>query len=603
MMSEIALTINQLSRNLWRATLDLWRFSPGFIVAYGLASTVTVLGSVGSAYLFGKGIDTLVNAASANNSAKDVYLLVGGSLILGMVEQLGFQVNNIIERRSYLRYQARLEAVINAKLSSLNMERYEDQDTNALITRVATDASWKPGNFAYRIFSLLQALVRLIAPGIVLVQLAPWMLPLLVAGALPSIVTEFRLSKIHWGFWQEDGDTNTLHWKLGVLIRDKESLKEIKLFGIVEYLARQISDLTNIIAMKQDKAIKKFTSATIISRLAETSVVLGLTIWLIRQVVAAPAALTVGGFSFYSGMLSRFSNATGLVASIISDLLTYNLYMSDYYKLMDMPNLLLKPENPVTLDAKSIPTIEFKHVTFGYKNSTHPVLSDFSIKIEAGEHLALVGENGAGKTTIIKLLMRLYDPDEGEILVNGHNLIGIDLASWYEHIGVLFQDFNRYPFDIQKNIRLGRIEQNEHHINIAKAIKLADLEKNVSKLPFHEKTILDSAFTDGVQPSGGQWQRVALARAFYRDANVLVLDEPTAAIDAKAEYEIFNNIFDHYQNKTALIISHRFSTVRKATRIVVLNMGKIEEEGSHKQLMKRRGLYAEMFEKQAEGYR
>jgi ATP-binding cassette, subfamily B, bacterial len=603
MIKELSSTAVEFSRNLRRACIDMWKFSPLFITVYLAASIVNVVGSVGSAYLFGKGIDALVRAATGLAEEKTVYYLIGGSLLLGLVEQLSFQVNSIIERRSYLRYQSRLESTIRAKLSSLDMERYEDQDMNALITRVATDASWKPGNFAYRIFSLLQAVARLIAPGVVLVGFAPWILPLLIASSLPSIITEFRLNKIHWGFWQEDGDVNTLHWKLGALVRDKESLKEVKLFGLVNYISHQISDLTNVIALKQDKAIKKFTNATILSRLAETSVVLGLTFWLIRQVVAAPFSLTVGGFNFYSGMLIRFSNATGLVANIISDLLTYNLYMTDYYRLLDLPQILKQPAEPLYLSSETIPTIEFKDVSFKYTGNKRAILENFNLTIKPGEHVALVGENGAGKTTIIKLLLRLYDPSSGVILINGHDLKTIDRESWYEHIGVLFQDFNKYPFHVEKNVRLGRIVKSDHHITADQAIELANLSKSVDALPHKGKTILDSSFTNGVQPSGGQWQRVALARAFYRDANILILDEPTAAIDAKAEYEIFNNIFEHYINKTALIISHRFSTVRKANRIIVLDGGEIKEEGDHHQLLKKRGIYADMFEKQAEGYK
>jgi len=602
-LEELRKTGSNLGRNLWRAFKDLWRFSPFFVCAYGLASITNVVGSVGAAFLFGRGLDALIRVASGSGSAGSVYLLMGGSLLLGLLEQLSFQVSNIIERRSFLMYQAHLEKIMNTKLSTLDMQRYENQDMNALIVRVINDSSWRPGNFAYRLFNLTQAIAHLIAPGILLVSFAPWMLPLLVVGSLPSLITEFRLSKIHWGFWQQDGDVNTLHWKLGALLRDKESLKEVKLFGLVNYLSKQISDLTNVIAKKQDKAIKKFTPITIASRVVETSIILGITLWLIKQVITAPYRLSVGSFNFYSSMLVRFSNAVGLVANVVSDMLTYNLYMTDYYALLDTPKIIKQPENPVVIDKEPIPKIEFINVGFAYPNTKKPVLKDFSMTIEPGERLALVGENGAGKTTIIKLLMRFYDVDKGRILINGQDIRGIDLDSWYRHIGVLFQDFNRYPFDIHTNVELGRIRADERHVTLEKAIELADLKDNIKELPYGENTILDSAFIKGVQPSGGQWQRVALARAFYRDANVLILDEPTAAIDAKAEYAIFNNIFSHYTDRTALIISHRFSTVRKADRIIVLNNGLIEEQGTHSQLLKQKSLYAEMFEKQAEGYR
>ena len=596
-------TTKELNRNIWRSVKDIWNFSPGFIILYGLSSITNIIGSVGSAYLFGKSIDVLIKVTSGQATARSAYILVIGALLLGLLEQLSFQVSNIVERRSFLRYQSQLENVFNSKLTKIDMERYENQDFNALITRIANDAGWKPGNFAYRIFTLLQALIRLIAPGVILVAFAPWMLPILIIGALPSVVTEFQLSKIHWGFWQEDGDVNTLHWKLNEQLRYKEMLKEVKLFGLVGYLSEKISGLTKHIADKQEGAIKRYTPINIGARVTETSVVLGLTIWLIYQVVSIPARLTVGSFSFYAGMLTRFSNGAGLVASVISDMLTYNLYMNDYYKLMDTPQLLTQPDNPLPIDTKTIPSIEFQNVSFSYPGAKKQTLKDFSLTIKSGERIAFVGENGAGKTTLIKLLMRFYDVDSGAVLIGGKNIKDIDLEQWYEQIGVLFQDFNKYPFSIKQNIEIGRLNKQEHHVSFEQAIKLADLSDNLKNLPFQEDTILDSAFTKGIEPSGGQWQRVALARAFYRDANILILDEPTAAIDAKAEYSIFNNIFKHYIDRTAIIISHRFSTVRKADRIVVLNKGKVEEQGSHEQLIKKNGLYKEMFEKQAAGYR
>jgi ATP-binding cassette subfamily B protein len=231
------------------------------------------------------------------------------------------------------------------------------------------------------------------------------------------------------------------------------------------------------------------------------------------------------------------------------------------------------------------------------------VLRHLNFKIKPGEHLALVGENGAGKTTIIKLLLRLYDVDEGEILLDGVNIKDIDLDTYWRAISVLFQEFNRYPFDIKTNVEFGRVRAKSTKFKIDRALDLADMSSVLKKMPSGINTILDNSFEEGVEPSGGQWQRVALARAFYREGGILILDEPTAAVDANAEYKIFNNIFKSYKNKTTIIISHRFSTVRRADRIIVLQKGKIIEEGTHQSLIKKAGLYGEMFNKQAEGYK
>jgi len=200
-------------------------------------------------------------------------------------------------------------------------------------------------------------------------------------------------------------------------------------------------------------------------------------------------------------------------------------------------------------------------------------------------------------------LLRFYRPNQGRILINGKDLQTISIESWYKQLATLFQDFNQYPLTIAENIEIGRSNQKADLKLVQRAARFGNVDEQVKDYEHGWETVLDSSFKKGVEPSGGQWQRVALARAFYRNAEMIILDEPTSAIDAKAEYDIFNNIFDHYQHKTALIVSHRFSTVRRSNRIIVLDKGEVVEEGSHKQLLKRGGLYHEMFTKQAEGYR
>jgi ATP-binding cassette subfamily B protein len=218
--------------------------------------------------------------------------------------------------------------------------------------------------------------------------------------------------------------------------------------------------------------------------------------------------------------------------------------------------------------------------------------------------VAFVGENGAGKTTIIKLLLRFYDAAEGRILIDGTDIRELDLPSYYHHIGVLFQNFNDYPFSVRDNIALGRVENFKDDAAVYKAAKVANAEPFIKKYPKQYDQVLEIGFKDGVEPSGGQWQRIALARALFRDAGILILDEPTASVDAKSEYEIFKTLETQSKDKTTIIISHRFSTVRRAKSIFVMRNGEIVEQGSHAQLMKHgEGLYKEMFDKQAEGYR
>jgi ATP-binding cassette subfamily B protein len=325
-------------------------------------------------------------------------------------------------------------------------------------------------------------------------------------------------------------------------------------------------------------------------------------VWLIFKVLARNG-FNIGQFSFYSGVVFQFNSAVGVTLGSLTTALENNRYMTDFYNFMDTPSLLPSPVRPVVLADGHVPEIRFEHVSFHYPNSKKLVFKDMNLTITPGERVALVGENGVGKSTLIKLLLRFYDVTDGKITVDGHDLRDLDLDSWYSLIGVLFQDFSRYPFDVHDNIRMGRIDRPADDAEISHAAQLAGFDHIARDLPHGYQTVLDNSFDEGVEPSGGQWQRVALARAFYRQAPVLILDEPTAAIDAKAEYEIFNNIFREHNGKSALIVSHRFSTVRKADRILVFEKGQMIEHGSHEELMARGGLYHDMFTKQAEGYR
>jgi ATP-binding cassette subfamily B protein len=313
--------------------------------------------------------------------------------------------------------------------------------------------------------------------------------------------------------------------------------------------------------------------------------------------------ISLDRYFFLSGALLRVGAALNVVFGTLSRMQEGVLFADSYFLLADRQPRIIDTPKSVKLTSDKTPSIIFENVSFTYPGQSKPVFENLNITIEAGEHIALVGENGAGKSTIIKLLLRFYRPTAGRILVDGVDLQDVAIESWYQQLATLFQDFNQYPLTIAENIEIGRSSKTADAALLKHAAKFGNVDEQVAGYEHGWDTVLDSSFKKGIEPSGGQWQRVALARAFYRNAEMIILDEPTSAIDAKAEYDIFNNIFEHYQHKTALIVSHRFSTVRRANRILVLEHGKIVEEGSHQKLMKNKHLYHEMFSKQAEGYK
>jgi len=279
------------------------------------------------------------------------------------------------------------------------------------------------------------------------------------------------------------------------------------------------------------------------------------------------------------------------------------MYLGDLFAFFDAKPKIVSIENPRPIPNPIASGIRFENVSFRYPESDRWVVRHLSFTLKAGEVLALVGENGAGKTTIVKLLARLYDPTEGRILLDGQDLRDYDLLQLRAHIGVIFQDFVRFHFTAGENIAMGRVVAAADQARVEAAAERSLADQVVARLPKGFDQPLGKRFDDGVELSGGEWQKIAIARAYMRDADILILDEPTAALDARAEYEVFKRFRDLSQGKTAIIISHRFSTVRMADRIVVLDAGEIIEAGSHAELVAAGGRYAELFELQAAGYR
>jgi ATP-binding cassette subfamily B protein len=314
----------------------------------------------------------------------------------------------------------------------------------------------------------------------------------------------------------------------------------------------------------------------------------------------AQAAQQVG--SSFQGILSGISN-------------TYenNLFVNTLFEFLEYQPNIMSPENaqPVVspngngTGPKAVAglSVEFRNVTFTYPGKSEPALKNVSFKIDAGEAVALVGRNGAGKTTLVKLMSRLYDPNEGEILVGGRNIKEYELEDLRKQVGVIFQDYVTYFMSARENIGVGKLDEIENQSLISAAARKSGADSVIEKLPKQYETMLGRWFDQGVQLSGGEWQKIALARAFIRDARILILDEPTSSLDAQAEYEVFAHFRELTQGKTAVFISHRFSTVRLADRIFVIENGVLIEEGSHQELMALDGRYAELFNLQAEAYK
>jgi ATP-binding cassette subfamily B protein len=455
---------------------------------------------------------------------------------------------------------------------------------------------------------MIQAIGRLIQQAITTVTLSisimvfsPWLLLLLVVGVIPAFVGETHFAFIGYAKNFRQTPVRRQLDYLRTLGGSKEAAKELKLFGLKGFLTDRFRTLSSQV-YEEDVALarRKAVSGSLLSAIGTAG-------YYTAYVFAVWKTVT-GVFSF--GTLTLLANAIREASSnlqqtfsTLSTIADQALFLTDLTAFFEMkPKVISKP-NALPAPRPITRGFEFRNVSFRYPGSSRMVLQGFNFHLHPGERIALIGENGEGKTTIVKLLTRLYDPAEGQILLDGIDLREYDLEDLYREIGVIFQDFMRYEMTAQENIGVGLIDQVGNLPRLEQSARKSLAHDVIQRLPAKYEQMLGRRFEGGVDLSGGEWQKLALARAYLRDAQVLVLDEPTSALDARSEYEVFQRFAELTEGKMALFISHRFSTVRMADRIVVLENGRIAEEGNHDALTAQGGRYAEMFEMQAASYR
>jgi len=448
---------------------------------------------------------------------------------------------------------------------------------------------------------LIQQVITTITLSISIMVFSPWLLLLLVVGVIPAFVGETHFAFLGYAKnFRQTPIRRQLDY-LRTLGGSKEAAKELKLFGLRDFLTDRFRRLSGQV-YEEDVALarRKATAGAFLSTIGTAG-------YYTAYVFAVWKTVT-GVFSF--GTLTLLANAIREASSnlqqtfsSLSTIADQALFMTDLIAFFEMrPTILSKP-GALPAPRPILRGFEFRDVSFRYPGNSRLVLNGLNFRLNPSERVALIGENGEGKTTIVKLLTRLYDPDEGQILLDGIDLRDYDLEDLYREIGVIFQDFMRYEMTARENIAVGLIEQINNLARVQQSARKSLADDVVQKLPSGYEQMLGRRFEGGVDLSGGEWQKLALARAYLRDAQLLILDEPTSALDARSEYEVFQRFAELTAGKMALFISHRFSTVRMADRIVVLENGRIGEEGDHDALTRQGGRYAEMFELQAANYR
>lgn len=556
-------------------------------------------------YLFGQVVNKVIEYLQDKDvSTEDIFYLLAGAILAHLITSFIYKIIELLEQLNYIFWNKEASILVFDKVSKLSFTQFEDPKIQATINKLKEDWKTKPSNFISALMWSFKNLITLVSTTMLLISTVPIFIPIVFISTIPEFLIHLKFSYIGWGIWDAKASVYLQFNEIENKVTTQDNLKEIKLFGIRKYLVEKAQKLYSEFLNEGKKYLLSATKSAFFARALQVAVKAGIEITLLARTISR--AISVGNYVFYRGIVGEFSEASSNIFRNLSKLYESNLYMDDLYEFLKLETTDTDSTTKGTkLAEDKVPSIEFRNVTFTYPKGDRPVFKNFSIKIPSGEDIAIVGKNGAGKTTFVKLLAGFYNIQSGQILIDGKDISEINLASWYKKIGILFQDFNKYnAFSASDNIGLGNIANAGDTALVERAAIKAGADEFIRKFKYGYDQILSSIYEKGIEPSGGQWQRIALARAFFRNSDILILDEPTSAVDALAEYEIFKKISEVQEKKTTIIISHRFSTVRHADRIFVLDEGEIVENGSHDELMRHEdGLYRQMFSTQAEGYK
>ena len=592
----------QMLADLLATARLVWSASPGLLSLIVTLSIVLALVPAATLWVGKLLLDEVARAiAGASGNSAEAYrrlamllaLQVGISIAASLVQTIYNTARELLGDT----LQNRITLRILHKAAALDVESFENAETYDALRNAYNEVGSRPLGVMFQVIGIGQALITLTSIGGLMARLGWQVLPLVLIASVPGVVVSSRFGAEGYRVMRRRA-TDARHQNyLGSILTSDNLVKEVRLFGFERYLLEGWQDyyrkfraqFVNLLARRSGWGLAATLGSSLLIALATLSV--------LRR--AADGTITVGDFSLFVGGIVQIQGQFSGLLSAITGIYESLLYMRNLFEFLELPSRNLD-EGEVWRGA--IETIDFEHVSFRYPLTDRDVLSDVSFTIKKGEALALVGENGAGKTTVVKLVARLFEPTQGRILLNGLDARRFSPRSVQCEMSIIFQDYGQYQMTARENIGLSRTDKLNEDASIQRASEKSGAVDVVNDLPERYETMLGRLFPGGRQLSGGQWQRLALGRLYFRPASVQIFDEPTAALDAIAEAAMIDRLREHGQNRITLLISHRFSTVRMADTIVVLHEGTVVESGSHPALLAKGGIYATLFNLQARGY-
>ena len=596
----------------WRERLEALRNVPPVLkIVWDSGRLVVVLGFVfrllvsllpiAIPYVTKLVIDAIIQSTTQHQPLRPhFWWLIGAEFTLAVLAAIFSRVIDYLNSLLADKYVRHVSIQVMKQAASLDLIAYEDPAYYDRLERARVQATDRLA-MIQSIGQLVQQVITAVGMSIAIMIYSPWLVLLLIGGVVPAFLGESHFAFLGYAKNFKQTPIKRQLDYLRVVGGSKEAAKELKLFGLKDFFTDRFRILSDQIYSEDVSLAKRKLTATALLSILATLGYYSAYVFIVLR--AIDGTLSIGTLVFLAAQILGASTNIQQIFSTLAGIADQALFLTDLLAFFKMEPTIKSKPNALPAPRPITSGFEFINVSFSYPGSPRRVLNGLNFHLHPGERVALIGENGQGKTTIVKLITRLYDPTEGQILLDGIDLREYSLEDLYRQIGVIFQDFMRYEMTARENIAVGKIEELPNIPLIRDSAEKSMAAEVIAKLPANLEQMLGRRFEGGVDLSGGEWQRVALARAYLRDAQLLILDEPTAALDARSEYQVFQRFAELTLGKMALFISHRFSTVRMADRIVVLENGNIVEEGSHEYLAHLGGRYAEMFEMQAASYR